>query len=253
MEIDDRIEQFGLWSVFHKHLILEWFAVLRDELGGDYWVDMENEILLVPRPSGPARPVAADVDVTRRAPPGSAAAGVFVVTPPRVEVDEPIGEFEQSWIEIRRRDWPDPRDPLGARVVAVLELVSPSNKGSYGKGDLRKFLAKRQDYLLSTVSYTEIDLLRQGVREVPSAVENVAEHAWIAWSTQVQEHSRRFWAWGWDQGEKSPTIVFPLDFPYTHSLDLAATYERAYHINRWPHRLQPFELRKPGQPEPTKG
>ncbi|NLX96324.1 MAG: hypothetical protein GXY83_09110 [Rhodopirellula sp.] len=54
MDVDDRIEQFRLWSVFHKHLIVEWFALLRDEFGGDYWVDMESEVLLIPRPPGPA-------------------------------------------------------------------------------------------------------------------------------------------------------------------------------------------------------
>lgn len=253
MDIDGRIEQFGLWPVFHRHLIVEWFATLRDELGGDYWVDMESEILLVPRPSGPARPVAADVDVTRLGPPDSAAQGSSAITPVLLEVDEPIGEFEQSWIEIRRRDWSDSQDPLGARIVAVLELLSPVNKGLYGERDFRKFLAKRRDYLLSTVSYTEIDMLRRGTRELPPAVEDLAERPWIAWSSQAQERSRHYWGWGWNEGEGLPTIILPLEYPHTHALDLAASYERAYDTNRWAHRLQFVEQNRKSGAGPSGG
>ena len=57
---------------------------------------------------------------------------------------EPIGEFEQSWIEVRQRDWPDSDDRLGSRVVSVIEVLSPSNKGLYGERDLRKFVGKRR-------------------------------------------------------------------------------------------------------------
>ncbi|MBC8867846.1 MAG: DUF4058 family protein [Planctomycetes bacterium] len=239
MIVDARVEQYGLWSVFHKHLIVELFTSLRNELGEDYWVDMESEILLVPRPLGPARPVAADVDVTRLGVPHDATAPLAApVTPALLEVDEPIGEFEQTWIEIRRRDWPDRDDRIGSRIVGVVEVVSPSNKGLFGERDLRKFLAKRRDYLLSTVSYTEMDLLVAGQRELPSAVEKLAEHSLIAWSSQVRERSRHYWAWGWEQNQPLPTIALPLDYPHACSVDLPACYGRAYETNHWPDRLE---------------
>jgi hypothetical protein len=239
MIVDERLEQYGLWSVFHKHLIVELFTNLRDELGDDYWVDMESEIVLVPRPAGPARPVAADVDVTRLGIHRDAPAlALATITPALLEVDEPIGEFEQTWIEIRRRDWPDRDDRMGSRIVAVVEVVSPSNKGIFGERDLRKFLAKRRDYLLSTVSYTEIDLLVVGQRELPSAVEKLAEHSLIAWSSQVRECSRHYWAWGWEPNHPLPTIALPLDYPHTCSIDLGACYGQAYQTNRWPDRLE---------------
>jgi len=236
--VDARLERYGLWSVFHKHLIVELFTNLRDELGEDYWVDMESEILLVPRPAGPARPVAADVDVTKLGDQHRSTAPTAPVTPALLEVDEPIGEFEQSWIEIRRRDWPDRDDRIGSRIVGVVELVSPSNKGLFGERDLRKFLSKRRDYLLSTVSYTEIDFLVSGQRELPSPVEKLAEHSLIAWASQARERSRHYWAWGWGQNEPLPTIALPLDHPHTCSVDLAACYGRAYQTNRWPARLE---------------
>lgn len=244
--VDTRLEQYGLWSVFHKHLIVELFTRLRDELGEDYWVDMESEILLVPRPAGPARPAAADVDVTQfgihR---DSTTLVVAPVTPALLEVDEPIGEFEQTWIEIRRRDWPDQDDRIGSRIVGVVEVVSPSNKGLFGERDLRKFLAKRREYLLSTVSYTEIDLLVAGQRELPLAVEKLAEHSLIAWSSQVRERSRHYWAWGWEQDQSLPTVALPLDFPHACSIDLGDCYGRAYQTNRWPARLELAQRQAP--------
>jgi len=240
--VDARLEQYGLWSVFHKHLIVELFTRLRDELGDDYWVDMESEILLVPRPAGPARAVAADVDVTQLGVQQDSVAPLSAaVTPALLEADEPIGESEQSWMEIRRRDWPDRDDRLGCRIVGVVEVLSPSNKGLFGERDLRKFLAKRRDYLLSTVSYTEIDLLVAGQRELPSAVEELTEHPLIAWSSQVRERSRHYWAWGWEQNQPLPTIALPLDYPRACSVDLAACYGRAYETNRWPSRLELVE------------
>lgn len=244
IRLDDRLERFGLWSVFHKHLIVELFTSLRDQLGGEYWVDMESEILLVPRPSGPARPVSPDVDVSRLNHGSEAVpASSLDVTPVLLEVDEPIGEFEQSWIEIRRRNWPDADDRLGSQVVSVLEVVSTTNKGMFGERDLRKFLAKRRDYLLSTASYTEIDLLIAGSRELPRAVERLAEYSLIAWSSQAREQTRHYWAWGWEQGDALPTVVLPLDHPNLCSVDLAERYRCAYESNRWPSRLQLQEER----------
>jgi hypothetical protein len=79
-------------------------------------------------------------------------------TPALLEVDEALDEVEQYAIQIRRRDLPDTVDVFGSQVVAVIELVSPANKGLTGTADRRKFLAKRRDYLASLVSYMEIDL-----------------------------------------------------------------------------------------------
>lgn len=239
--VDLRVEQYGLWSVFHKHLIVELFTSLRAELGDAYWVDMETEILLVPRPSGPARPVGPNASVSQIDHGRSTQQPSIAATPALLEVDEPIGEFEQSWIEVRRRDWPDSEDRLGSRVVSVIEVLSPSNKGLFGERDLRKFLSKRRDYLLSTVSYLEIDLLLAGTRDLPSPVEKLAEHPLMAWSSQVQERSRHYWAWGWQSNDPLPSVVLPLEYPHVHSVDLEGYYHRAYETNHWTSRLQLVE------------
>jgi hypothetical protein len=210
-------------------------------LGDAYWVDIETEILLIPRPSGPARPVAPDASVSRTEQGRSSQQPGIAATPALLEVDEPIGEFEQSWIEVRRRDWPDHDDRFGSRVVGVIEVLSPSNKGLCGERDLRKFLGKRRDYLLSTISYLEIDLLLAGARELPSPVEKLAEHPFVAWSSQVQERSRHYWAWGWQQNDPLPSVVLPLDYPNVRSVDLGGYYQRAYQTNHWTSRVELVE------------
>lgn len=236
--VDERIEQHGLWWAFHKHLVIELFESLREGLGDEYLVDLESELLLVPRVSA-ARPAAPDVALSQVAPPTPAPdEPTPVLTPALIEVDEEIMEFEQYSIQIRRRDFPDPADPFRMQVVAVLELLSPSNKGASGPRDRQKFLAKRQDYLSSPVSYTEIDLLRGGERDLPAALAVLADYPFIAWSSQVQQQVRHHWGWGWEADDPLPTIGLPLEYPRIHPLDLAACYRRAYERNHWDERLQ---------------
>lgn len=243
LSVDERIEQHNLWWAFHKHLMIEIFEVLRDGLGDEYLVDLESEILLVPK-AGPTRSAAPDVTLSAT-PSGAAPSDTPkpTLTPALIEADEEVMEFEQYSVHIRRRDRPHSDDPFGVQVVSVLELLSPSNKGTSGPRDRQKFLAKRQDYLLSPVSYTEIDLLRGGERELPAAVAELADYPYIAWSSQWRPQARHYWGWGWQVEDPLPTIGVPLEHPHVYPLNLALCYQRAYERNRWPERLQLVEGR----------
>ncbi|MCI0399192.1 MAG: DUF4058 family protein [Chloroflexi bacterium] len=235
--VDERIEERGLWESFHRHLVVEIFEQLRDQLGDAYLVDFDPTIYLIPRPAGQARPVSPDVAVTLLAPEPSPAQGL-TPAPALVEADDVLEEFEQLAIHVRRRDMPDPGDPFRSQVVSVVEVASPSNKGLFGAADRRKFLAKRHDYLSSPVSYTEIDLLREGERDLPQAVEQLEEHSFMVWSSQVQNHLRHHWGWGWEPAEVIPVVVLPLDYPRVFALDLGACYRQAFERNRWALRLE---------------
>lgn len=234
--IDPRIEQRGLWWTFHKHLIVELFGWLRDRLGDVYLVDFESQVLLIPRYSGVMRSVSPDVEVSVWMPEGTSSADLKP-TPALVEADEALDEFEQDAIYIRRRDQPDAADLFGSRVVAVIELLSPANKGLTGSADRRKFLAKRQDYLASSVSYTEIDLLEVGKRDLSQPVEGLEAYPYLVWASQVQIDSRHHWGWGWGKDDPLPAITLPLDYPHVHTLDLGQCYDGAYVGNRWLLRL----------------
>jgi hypothetical protein len=236
--IDQRIEQQGQWENFHRHLIVAMFETLRDQLGDEYLVDFETEVLFIPRPTGSARPVSPDVQISS---PGlfsrQGSIESVVPTPAVLEVDEALDEFEQYAIEIRRRDQPDSLDLFGMQVVSVIELVSPTNKGVYGPVGRRKFLNKRQGYLASEVSYTEIDLLDGGQRTLLPTVEQLEEYHYIVWASQAQVQARHHWGWGWEAADPIPTITLPLDFPNVHIFDLGECYRQAYEQNRWPIRL----------------
>lgn len=238
MQIDPRVEQRGLWWSFHRHLIIEIFEQLRDTLGDAYLVDLESQVLLVPRFTGTARSVSPDVEVTVLTPAGAQARQADLEpTPALLEVDEALDEFEQYTIQIRRRDRPDPTDPFGSEVVSVIEVVSPSNKGLTGTADRRKFLAKRRDYLASSVSYTEIDLLTEGDQDLPQAVARLHNYPYMVWASQVQAQTRHHWGWGWDQADHIPVVTLPLDYPHIYMLDLESRYGDAYERNRWALRL----------------
>jgi hypothetical protein len=234
--INPEIERQGLWWAFHRHLIIEMFEWLRENLGDDYLVDLESQLLLVPRFSGQGRSVSPDVEVTLLSGAGAVTAGLMP-TPALVEADEALAEVEQFSIQVRRADLPDLFDPFGSRVVTAVELVSPSNKGLTGSVDRRKFLAKRSDYLSSPVSYVEIDLLEAGDRSLPQAVEQLENYPYMAWASQTQRQTRHHWGWGWQEAESLPVITVPLDFPHVHSLDLGQCYRNALEKNRWDVRL----------------
>lgn len=102
----------------------------------------------------------------------------------------------------------------------------------------RKFLAERRGYLSSSASYTEIDLLRGGERELPASLDVLAAYPFIAWASQAQVDVRHHWGWGWDEDDPLPTLGVPLEYPRIHPLDLSLCYRRAYERNRWDERLQ---------------
>lgn len=235
--VEPHIEKNNLWALFHKHLILELFDWLRERLGDDYLVDLESTVLLIPRWHEPVRGVSPDVEVSLWPDKQNKETAVVAFTPALIEVDEILDEWEQDAIMIRRRDLPSVSDPLGAQVVAALELLSPSNKGGTGARDRRKFLQKRNDYLASSVSYVEIDLLENGQRDLPQTVEQLETYPYLVWASQVQEQARHHWGWGWQKEGSLPAILVPLNYPHVHTLDLSVCYHRAYERNHWRLRL----------------
>jgi hypothetical protein len=236
--VESEIEQRGLWWAFHRHLIIEMFERLRAELGEDYLVDLESQVLLVPRFSGMARAVSPDVLVTPLGATAVPAASALTPTPALLEADEALDEVEQLSVQIRRSDLPNPFDPFGSQVVTAVELTSPSNKGLAGSVDRQKFLAKRRDYLASPVSYVEIDLLAGGDRDLPLPVEQLESYPYMAWASQVQPQTRHHWGWGWQESKALPIITVPLDFPHIQPLDLGDCYRQAFTKNRWAARLR---------------
>ncbi len=148
--MDPYLEHPSLWPDVHNRLIAELGNVLGPLLRPRYVVRVEErtylidagEVALLGRP---------DLAVVGRAPrrrpspsrsPGGSLA-VEVPVPDRVR---------ETWLEVRT--------VRPARVVTVLEILSPANKAP-GEGR-RAYLEKRVAVLGSRTSLVEIDLLRGG-------------------------------------------------------------------------------------------
>jgi hypothetical protein len=157
--VDPYIEGSGLWPDFHHEFITSWRGALRRSLPKHYEARINEEIHLVDLSLGTMRKILPDVAVERReayrAPVEQAA---WQSSPVAVTLPLPLDEEEvrENWIEIYHR--PD------RSLVAVLELLSPTNK----RGETRsKYLSKRKTVLRQGVHLVELDLLFEGGRIAP--------------------------------------------------------------------------------------
>src|SRR5690606_24490551 len=82
------------------------------------------------------------------------------------------------------------------RIVAAVELLSPSNKGIGNRLDREKHLRKRGDYLDAGVNLLEIDALLHGERDLPPALATLADYERVAWTATHGEGRRRYRGFG---------------------------------------------------------
>ena len=148
--MDPYIESW-IWGSFHSNLITAIYDRLNPRLPKRFiastelfvWRVDNSERLLV---GGP------DVFVSDRDPvPGSG--GVATLAAP-INTVLPGVVRKQRYVKII--------DSEERRVVAVIEILSPSNKT--GGEDGQMYRLKREEYLASGISLVEIDLLRAGQR-----------------------------------------------------------------------------------------
>lgn len=182
------VEGFGLWPSFHSRVIVGLGNLLSRQLRPEYRVSIEERVQVGTEPddndngSGNGSGIRSgnglrvpDVAVLTGVGVGAsvgAGAGVAVAAPaggggdggglrfPSPELSEdaiavqlPTPElFKERYLEVRRVS--------NREVVAVIELLSPSNKGG-GSGH-KAYLDKRAAVLSSLAHLVEIDLLRVG-------------------------------------------------------------------------------------------
>lgn len=146
-------EQADLWQDFHTEFLSALRRHLAPQVGPKYFVQLEEHVYLHDLPPEPRRLIGrADLSVARpeSAPTGQPAVGVLEAP---AEVHLPAQDIERvPFLEVR--------DRRGRELVAVIELLSPSNKRA-GE-DREQYLAKRRTLLRSPAHLVEIDLLRGG-------------------------------------------------------------------------------------------
>ena len=171
----------------------------------------------------------------------------FVITVEDVEQEEHIERF----LEIRGR-WSD-QD----RLVATIEIVSPSNK-TPGEEGFDQYRAKQREVLAGQAHLIEVDLLRRGTH-VTAVPQDRARHEAGRFDYHVSIHRfdrpKDFFVYPILLEDRLPIISVPLlrDDPAV-LLDLQAAFNRAYDAGPYRKRIQYGEdpIKPPLRPEQAK-
>ena len=160
------LENPGLWPDVHNSVIVGLRTLLARQLRPEYRVTTVERVYVMTEPgsngngsgSGGGNGVRIpDVAVLTAAAPdaaGSAMRPMPARSKDAIAVQLPATELlKERYLEVRRVD--------NRQVVAIIEVLSPTNKDGDGR---REYLAKRAATLYSPTHLVEIDLLRAGRR-----------------------------------------------------------------------------------------
>jgi hypothetical protein len=156
------------WSDVHTKLITYIADALAETLPDDLNARSEEHVTLH-YGDGEQRPMRPDVAVVEswklgippQWQPETTQAGGTSVAEPQIIVVE---EITERWVEIKDKN---------GRLITVIEVLSPSNKGK----DRTLYQARRDAYIQGSVNLVEIDLLRGGAHTVAVLFESVRKPA----------------------------------------------------------------------------
>lgn len=218
--VDPYLEGQSYWPEFHLKLINYCQEALNDGLPDHYEARIDERVTLVEAPAHEAKQYLPDVAVVQRGPASSwTAADVLTVEPVTIPVTF-LEEETAGYIQILHR--PD------RTLVAVLEILSPGNKGGATRRD---YLAKRNALLRQAIHLVELDFLIGGARLPMDRPLPQGDYYAIVGRADRRPDCD---VYAWSVRQSLPTIAIPLlapdpDFP----LDLAAVFATAYERGRY--------------------
>lgn len=224
--MDPYLETPAFWSDFHATFINYWREALADRLPDNYEARIEERVNLVEIPAEKIRRFEPDVAVSRgngasaSSPSAGGVATLEPVTVPLI-IEE---ETRETYIEILHR----PERSL----VAVLELLSPSNKEEPGRV---VYLAKRSALLRHDIHTVELDLLLKGQRIPLDGAYPAGDYHML-----VSRGNRRpdCHVYSWTLRQPLPTLPIPLRPPDADVfIDLAAVFAITYQKGRYARAL----------------
>jgi hypothetical protein len=227
------------WPRLHAGMIVEIARQLNRQFRPRYVCQIEERVYLE-RDDDPADFRRPDLHVVTSSPGSSPlrGSGVAAVAEPRMlELPDPVEETER-FIEIHSLP--------GRELVAVLEVLSPSNKrrGSDGRA---AYLRGRTGVLASSAHLVEIDLLRGG-EPVPTRPR--LPHRGMYVLVSPAEQRPKTFAYDADLRAPLPTVAVPLkpqDSPV--ALNLQSAYEAIYEDLAFDDDLDRTALDPPLSPE----
>src|SRR4051812_21002658 len=171
------------WGDVHTRLCAGISAALQPTLPSDLRARAEERILLQLEDEDAPRVRRADAIVMERAHrsgAGVSGPGVMIAAPVLIEFPDEF--FTHRWVQII-----DVRH--GGKVVTVIEVLSPWNKGA-GRTN-KQYLEKVEEYLSSDVNFVEIDLLRGSRRHLHVPHEAIPGPGRVPYVICVNRPSRR--------------------------------------------------------------
>ena len=252
--MDPYLEQSPLWKVFHDWYIRE-LARLNVPLVADYgcWIDVERDVWLEDSTGETVMIGQPDVllgtfesyDMAEeRGGVATAVATATQVAAPAlinevVYSPEQPGARWQEYLMIRETEEP-------SRVLAVIELLSPSNKDRSKDGDL--YREKRKRWLASRAHFLEIDLLRDGINLSRDRFADLEPTPYFVFLARKTGCGRNEEAYPLRLQDSLPTISLPLspsrpDLP----LDLAPAFRAAFDLTVQRRRIT-YDLSKVPDP-----
>jgi hypothetical protein len=217
--VDPFLEGQGVWHDFHQTFIVTWREMLMRKLPSNYVARVEEHVYLDrvgDDDGGTVVQRIPDVLVEQRAERGAAREPSGAVTLKPTIVRNIIGDpIREGYIEISRRD--------DNKLVAVLELLSPSNKSGAGRGE---YLLKRDQVLRGSAHLVEVDMLLRGPR-MPFLDRLPDGHFFGMVSRAGRRPECEVFAW--TVQERLPTIPIPLDAPDADvTIDLHQVYSTTF-------------------------
>lgn len=200
--MDPYLEDPYRWSGVHLLFIGRLTNAINDGLPENY-IALPNERLYVEK----VRDILPDLEVKKlgkkaQKPISKRSGAVLVCDPPlKVSVES---EHREGFIEI----FPVKN---GNRPVAVVEVLSPTNKTGKGSG-FKLYRKKQREVLASSTHLVEIDLLRQGRHTVSAPRDSLLLHgAWDYLTSISHGGDRSNWdVWAVTVQERLPRIAIPL-------------------------------------------
>jgi hypothetical protein len=234
--MDPYLESADWFPNLHDGLIFTIQAALQARLPRAYYARSRQRVWL---DLGHRPPVEPDVDILRSGGPkpvrrrrdadaggGVAVAEPITTDPVVVSVNGMMGDpMHEPYLEIHRRQGTDDI------VVAVLEILSPSNKtpGDHGRN---LYVSKQQATLLSEAHLIEVDLLRAGTHATAVPLDlALARAGSFDYHVCVHrsDHFKDFFVYPIQLKSKLPVIAIPLlPGDADVALDLQAVFDRAY-------------------------
>jgi hypothetical protein len=228
--MDPYLEAPGIWPDVHTRLMSIIGEQLAPLLAPKYLAELETQVV-IDRVDDDPQVVLPDMNVTRTEVPGGTLSAAAVAPAPievRVPMEVPT-RLVSVYIRLRET----------ARLVAVIELLSPVNKRR-GAGR-QEYIEKRRTFLKSPIHFIEIDLLRSYPRMPFDDPLPAADY--IVMACKAGERPRSS-VWPVSVQQPLPTIPIPLlapDPPVPLDLGraLRTAYERARYDLRVDYRMPP--------------